>query len=243
MTSERLEELRDVLNSLARWSADTSRWEDAQVLAGRATPLVWEELREREVWHELEPADRAALYWCLHTGHRINVGVDPGVRDWRPLFAELSRECAYFASRCTPGLPGRWPEARHRVHEHTEVVPALLWYRSLPTVWRPEVFRALESGPRTARGSGGEPPSLWDVLSTVQRSALHEDAPQREGRQAAGDGIDTADLFDSLPEGWQLETVRRLAAGRRPRRTVTTAREVIAGLPLFGVRLLPAPPP
>ncbi|MER5490193.1 hypothetical protein [Streptomyces sp. NPDC002490] len=242
--SARLDELRSALDVLGEWPG-VGHWEDVRLVAGRVAPLVWEELREREVWHRMEAADRAAVYWALHTGHRISLGWDPAISNWKPFVTELRRECAHFAAQCESRNGHRWPEAEGRADEHTEAVQALLWYRSFHPAWRPEVFRTLNHAHLTERDPENHPPTAWDALHHVQQRTLEGgDKPRAAtGHRATGDGIDVAELFDALPEGWQIEAIRRMSTGYTPGHAVTTAAEAINALPRFGVPLRPVPPP
>ncbi|WP_445401857.1 hypothetical protein ACSMX9_10580 [Streptomyces sp. LE64] len=243
--TDRLDQLRSALDVLEGWpGSDHQHRKDMQALAGRVVPLVWAELREREVWHRMDAADRAALYWALTTGQRISTGWDPALSDWRPLVTELRRECAHFAVHCAAKHAQRWPEADGRADEHTEAVQALLWYRSLHPAWRPEVFRTLTHAHLTTEHDPDHhPPTTWDALHHVQQRALDEDKPRATNHRATGDANDVAELLDTLPDGWQTEAIRRMSTGHTPGHAVTTATEAINALPRFGVPLRPLPPP
>ncbi|MGX2995323.1 hypothetical protein JNUCC64_13675 [Streptomyces sp. JNUCC 64] len=240
----RLDELRSALDVLEKWPG-AAHWPDVQTLAGRAAPLVWEELKAQGLWDQLPSAERAAMYWVLATGRSVSTGWAPEVTDWRPVVAGLVRECAFFAFYCEPRNVARWPEAEGRLKEGEQAAQALAWYLSLRPVWRAEVFRLLEVGHRAERAPvlDAEPPSLWGTLGLVQQRSGSGGEPGNVPRHERAAGARTAALLAALPEGWQVETMRRIALGHAPHQAVTGAVQAIAALPHFGIGLHPAPPP
>ncbi|MGX2997202.1 hypothetical protein JNUCC64_23550 [Streptomyces sp. JNUCC 64] len=248
----RLDELRSALDNLAEWPG-TALWPDVQTLAGRVALLVWEELKARRLWDQLPSAERAAMHWTLTTGHTVRTGWAPDVTDWRPVIAGLRRECAFFAFYCEPRRAERWPEADGRLREGEQAAQGLAWYLSFRPAWRAEVFRVLEAAahrsggdpdsPDGPDGPEGERPSLWEVLGAVQQRSGRGGEPGDAPPGERAESVDTAARFAALPEGWQVETLRRIAQGQGPRQAVTGAVRAIAALPHFGVPLHPAPPP
>ncbi|MGX2995458.1 hypothetical protein JNUCC64_14360 [Streptomyces sp. JNUCC 64] len=240
----RLDELRSALDVLEKWPG-AAHWPDVQTLAGRAAPLVWEELKTRWLWDQLPSAERAAVYWALATGHAVRTGWAPEVTDWRPVVAGLVRECAFFAFCCEPRNAARWPEAEGRLKEGEQAAQGLAWYLSLRPAWRAEVFRLLETGHRAdpAPAPDAVPPSLWGTPGLVQQRSGTGDGPRSVPVRERAESTDTTVRFAALPEGWQVETMRRIALGHTPHQAVTNAAQAIAALPHFGIALHPTPPP
>ncbi|MEU5400681.1 hypothetical protein ABZ348_15480 [Streptomyces sp. NPDC005963] len=231
-----LDELRTALDTLATWP-DVS-WADVTALAGKAVPLVWAALKESTVWDELCPADRAALYWSLFAGHGIEAQRHSTAANGQPAVHDLIRECAYFAVHCERAR-ARWPEAEGRYEEREGAEQHLEWYRSYPPEWRAEVFRTLEVEHQLIRHSDEGRPSLSHVLGRVHDRVFDHDTTRID----KGYGAETAVRLAALPEGWQIETIRRVAAGTLPGHAVSAAYDAISALPRFGVELCPMPPP
>ncbi|MEV3871081.1 hypothetical protein [Streptomyces sp. NPDC049906] len=234
-----LGELRTVLDALADPSTDLP-WSEARQFAGRAVPLAWGELKATGAWDKLTPADRAALYWALASGHCLHTGRPPEMTDRQSTLTELVRDCAYFATHGEPHRPDRWPEAEGRYEQREAAHHQLAWLHDLRPAWRAEVFHVLDVDPCPVADPGpadwAQPSCVWDALADVQRRIGREESPTGEGGEAA-------QRFASLPEGWQVECLRRIGRGRQPLPTITEAAEVIDVLPRFGVALRLAPPP
>ncbi|WP_329021474.1 hypothetical protein [Streptomyces sp. NBC_00690] len=234
-----LDRLRTALDTLAKWP-DVS-WDEVSRVAGEVVPLVWTALKDHGVWYQLEPADRAALYWSLSTGQSVQTHRPSPVADWRTVLDELSRECAYFAVHCE-GKHERWAAAEGRYEEKEGAAQLLDWYQGYTPAWRPEVFRILETEHQTLRHREDGPPVLSHVLSRVHDRVCDRDTP-RPDEGHYGHYARTALRLASLPEGWQIETMRRIAAGTLPGHAVDGAFDAINLLPRHGVELSPMPPP
>ncbi|AXI78480.1 hypothetical protein C7M71_014615 [Peterkaempfera bronchialis] len=213
-----------------------------------------DELKRRGLWETLPEHDQAAVNWAMASGRCIG-GVAPPVltagqaQRMSCEIPTLCAEVAHFASRCDPTRAGLWPEASPERSRHAaEAVELLRRYSGLPLVWRAEVLRQVEPSRERVHSWFGPAPllpvrvavpftvALGDAAERAERGAEPPGPDPHDGQEVRAAAVNVRRLAD-LPAGWQIEAVRRVAAGVRPLLAVSDAAMVINIVQAYGVRL------
>lgn len=194
-----------------------------------AALLTWDELRARRIWHQLPPWDQAAVLRIV--SHAKNV--HPQARSVAHA-AALATDLAAVTALWADGSAGMLPHGPAAVELHARLL-------RLPTSWQGQVIgsqrasRGPHDGPRTpladairyAEGTCPQPPpkpTLW----------------WEPGWDTADDyrlGHDLSTRLARLPEEWQVDVIRAIAAGATALAAVSDAGMAINLLRSFGVHL------
>ncbi|MEU5975955.1 hypothetical protein [Streptomyces sp. NPDC047315] len=241
--ADALHAVRHALDALGCWRL--REWAETARVAGEAPVLVWDALKETGAWGELAEHDRAGLHWCLADGHRISMGwpLSVSAEEYRGPITALCSDVAYFASRCDPaGEVAWWPEADGERSDHgSRAVELLRRYEKLPVLWRAAVLRRVHSTRRPVLIAGPPMhrsyPSFVEVLDWAADRAERGVAPPEPDYQELRtvDGPELVKRIGELPEGWQVEAVRRVAAGGEPVAVESGARNAIGTVRSYGV--------
>ncbi|MGW1280202.1 hypothetical protein ACWD4V_25055 [Streptomyces tsukubensis] len=227
--------MRGALDLLAAWETTTTVG-DAAAAARDIGPLLWRELTLRCLWDALPARDHAAISWfvahglqvghaCVTQGKTERVGAE---------IAELIGEAAHWARTCDLGAANRWPEAPPRRSQYGRAAQQL-WnrYQALPHPWKTRVMREMEPLP-------GPPHKGRRLLfATLLTRAEKAPVPTTSTADQPTDALVRS--FSRRPAGWQIEIIRRIAAGASPCRTSSAADEAIQIVSRQGVRLIQRP--
>ncbi|MEU9605018.1 hypothetical protein [Streptomyces sp. NPDC048057] len=231
-----LDTVRRALDVLACWRLRD--WGTVAGLAGDAPVMVWDALTVSGVWETLPDHERAALHWCLADGRRISRAwpLSAGVEEYRPQIIALCVDVAHFAVLCEPERAEQWPEADPaREGDVACAVASLRQYAALPVVWRAAVLRQMQ---RRRRRLQPGPAALGDVLTdaTKHASAGERPPPPDYADLRTIDGPELVHRIAFLPQPWQVEVMRRIAAGTDPVQAESDAGCAIVGVRDYGVR-------
>jgi hypothetical protein len=238
-----LQDLRCDLDVLA--SPDASDWAKVADAAGRSALRVWEELQRQGLFEGLPPHDQAAVHYALALGNRIQS--EPRRRRdiayWRPLIDELRSEIAHFATWWASGTRA-WPEADpDRAQQGTGAVELRKRLIALPPSWQHHILERLTPVRRYGQDeSADDIPALAALLRHAEEQTRLMNFPPAPGPfttrlEPGARGQDVMARLLLLPEGWQTEVVRRLAAGAGPLASVSDAGMALNIIRVFGVRL------
>lgn len=205
----RREEILAHLQVLGQPEASTAM--TLQGAAAWAGLLLWDEVRARRVWAQLPAWDQAAVHWLLV---RAN---SPDAHD--PQSSGLLADAAYVADLCgistgiqRPGVTG--PQAAALLTE----------LRALPQPWQITVLAGQRTAPQQQEaGFLQAPPAPTPrrplreaIQDAADRAARGESAPEPTPQQTWStpqEARDDADrLFKqlgALPDGWQVEVIRK----------------------------------
>ncbi|GLF96510.1 hypothetical protein [Streptomyces yaizuensis] len=242
-----VDELRSSLDVLSQWT--TYPWPDVATIAGHTGTAVRDALTACGVWDRLPECERAAAHWCLADSLRLRHAWTQAVEraGYEPLVARFRADVAHFAAKCDPHGAARWPEADpERVHQGE--IAVYLWgaFRRLRAEWRASVLDQvapvepppvlLTGAPRPAAPLAR--PTLAAALALAGAKAERDqDPPPRRSGSRTYDTAVVADRIGRLPTGWQVETVRRIAAGADPLIVSSEAAQAINMLRSVGVRI------
>ncbi|MGV9312103.1 hypothetical protein ACWDR0_07895 [Streptomyces sp. NPDC003691] len=228
--------MRSALDLLAAWETTTTIT-DGAAAARDIGPLLWRELTLRCLWDALPARDHAAISWFVAHGLQVSRAcVTQGQTECvGGEITELIGEAAHWARSCDTGASSRWPEAPPRRSQYGRAAQQL-WqrYQALPHPWKIRIMREMEPPPRPPR-KGRRRLLFASVLTHAEKTS----APTTSTADQHTDALVRS--FSRRPAGWQVEIIRRVAAGDSPYRTSAAADEAIQIVSRQGVRLIQRP--
>ncbi|MFI1825332.1 hypothetical protein ACH41E_02595 [Streptomyces sp. NPDC020412] len=231
-----LDAVRRALDVLACWRLRD--WVTIAGLAGDAPVMVWDVLTVSGVWETLPEHERAALHWCLADGRRISRAwpLSAGIEEYRPQIIALCVDVAHFAVLCDPERAKQWPEADPaRGDEVASAVALLRQYAALPVVWRAAVLRQMQHHRRRLLPGPAAYANVLADATTRARNGQPPPPPDYADLRTI-DGPELVHRIAFLPHPWQVEVMRRIAAGADPVQAESDAGRAIDDVRDYGVR-------
>ncbi|MFF7644080.1 hypothetical protein [Streptomyces canus] len=208
-------------------AADQHDKSAVQSAAHDATLLTWDELRARQIWRSLPACGQAAMYRLLARADSL--------RATRASVASTASELAADVAKMTrlwgPSSPPRLPDG--------ETAAALLdALDRLPLEWRTLVL----GGQREHRYQARMP--LEEAVAWASRHSSEGLAPppaeddwtaEWDRKEDERRGATTSERLATLPYGWRVDAVRRIALGEDALGTVAAAALSINVIRGYGV--------
>ncbi|QDY78159.1 hypothetical protein [Streptomyces qinzhouensis] len=235
MPPHTLDRVRGALDLLAAWETTTTV-ADGAAAARDIGALLWRELTLRCLWDALPARDHAAVSWLVAHGFQVSRACVTQGKTERVAgeIIELIGEAAYWARICDTGTASRWPEAPPRRSQYGRAAQQL-WqrYQALPHPWKIRIMREMEPPPGPSRTRRRL------LFATFLTHAEKTPVPTTSTADQPADALVRS--LSRRPAGWQIEIIRRIAAGAGPYRTSSAADEAIQIVSRQGVRLIQRP--
>lgn len=200
-------------------------WAETARTTGRVAHLLWQRSGRLT---GLSPQDQAAVHHTLALGHRIQ-SVPPdrsGLSFWWRKAGEFQTDAAYATALCDPTAHVSSGSVTCRARQAREA--ATSWRRlcALPPDRQAEVLQRLVPVPRYRWMTNVDDtsPSLARALDHAEEAPPASPPPSPSSNErlpVPGHGTDLVRRLSRLPQGWQIEAVRRIAAGVSPLEAVS----------------------
>ncbi|MER0476916.1 hypothetical protein ABR737_00855 [Streptomyces sp. Edi2] len=238
---KRFPQILNALEGLQKWHPHQGEAPPAST--EEAALLIWDELRACGIWGSLPDWDHAAMYRLLSRTDSVQAMSHDEI-------ADLLGELAKFAQMCDMVSPGGVPGGADADALCTSL-------RRLPGPWqaailgnqRPPLSRRAAFYDPAPRQSSPRTPLDVAIVDAAERAARGEKPPSAVGWGADWDlsedrerGAVAHRRLTTLPHGWQVDAVRRIARGVEALSAVSEAGLAINIVRTYGVYLTSCAP-